>query len=99
MGHNLHGVSLEEVLKLLLSGRVGKVADVQATTLISTGGSSISGLRSRRSTVGVGGVVNVGRSQGVGKGVDGRHLEGGVESRVRFEGRWFEARTVMCQTN
>lgn len=75
-GHHLHGVALKEVLELLLGGCVGKVADVQATALVSAGGSSVGRLRGRGSTVGAGSVVNGGRSHGVGDSFNGRHLEG-----------------------
>lgn len=76
-GCSSHGVFLEELLKLLLGGRVSEVPDIQATALIRTGGRSIGGLRSGGSgAVGVGGFVDGGRSHVVSQIVDGRHLGG-----------------------
>lgn len=78
---DLHLVVLEELLELPLSSRIGKVPNVQPTSLIGTGGSSVGGLLllllvlGRSSTVGslvgsVGGNL-------VGDGFDGRrHLDG-----------------------
>lgn len=71
-----HGVGLEELLELLLSGRVCEVPDVKTTTLICTGSRGIGSLGRRGSTVGLGLIGQSGRSHGVSKCVDGRHLEG-----------------------
>lgn len=73
---DLHGVILEELLELLLGGRIGEIANVQAATLIGTDGGSIGSLRRGSSAVGVGGIVEGGRSHVVSDIVDGRHLDG-----------------------
>lgn len=84
-GHNVHGVALEELLKLLLGGRISEVPDVQTTALVSTGGGGIGSLGGRGGAVGVGGIVDGGRSQAVGDVVDGRHVDG-VRHKVGRDG-------------
>lgn len=74
---NSHGVILEELLKLLLGGRISEVPDIQTAALVRAGSRGISSLGGSGSgAVGVVGVVDGGRSQVLGDVVDGRHLEG-----------------------
>lgn len=93
MGYrDLHGVILEELLELLLGGRISEVPDVQTTALIGTGGRGVGSLRGRSgSAVGVG-VVQGGSSHAVSEVIDGRHLEGETQ-------RWMGVKSSMCQTN
>lgn len=69
-----HGIVLEELLELPLSGRIREVPNVQPTTFIGTGGGRICVSSRRRGAVGI---VNSGGSQVVGEVVDGRrHVDG-----------------------
>ena len=65
---DLHGVAVEKVLELPLSGRICEIPNIEPTTLISTGSSGV-GL------CGAGGVVEGSLCQGVGEIVCGsRHV-------------------------
>lgn len=76
-GSYSHGVCLEELLELLLGGRVCEIPDVKTTALICTGSRSIGSLGGGRgSTVDFGLIGQGGRSHGVSKCGDVRHLEG-----------------------
>lgn len=73
---NLHGVVLEELLELPLSGRISEIPNVQPTSFISTGSRSVSGLGSFGSSA-VRSFIDGGGSEVVGEVVDGsRHLDG-----------------------
>ena len=76
---HLHGVVLEKLLQLPLSGRISEVPNVQPTSFIGTGRGSISRLRrGGSSAVGsLGGGSGRDRGDVVGGGFDGsRHLDG-----------------------
>ena len=66
---DLHGVAVEKLLELPLSGRICEIPNIEPTTLISTGSSGVN------VGVAVGVVVDGGLSQGVGEIVCGsRHV-------------------------
>lgn len=71
---DLHLVVLEELLELPLSGRISEIPNVQPTSLISTGGSSIGGLR------------RSGRSSAVGSSLSGGGGGSGLVVGVVFDG-------------